>query len=365
MPNHAEPFFNVLDADVDLAGKIGLSFRQKMPRDAFDDGVVLAEKRGRENPERRWTGGCITSTAAWRTAVRLDDLAARLEQLEHTRSRLKMYDILGTLIKETRPEEISIIAYLCEGRLLPAYTGLEIGVGERLAASAIATAFGRTSQEIQRLFKRTGDLGNTAERLVRKKTSHITVTQTYRSLLSIARISGADSIHRKTAALAALLLEASPRGARYIVRFVLGRWRLGVGVTTLIEAAARTTENPEAARASVRPYLRPLAEAMDEFPHYGVAVVEKDALRLFTVNLGEIEEYRRPRIGMVEAIRRMMRSEHLAHVILAGSPQVTTKLRNTLAKRLGRMTVGTIDLSFNAEPAQRVHEEYREQHRVQ
>ena len=144
--------------------------------------------------------------------MRLDDLAARLEQLEHTRSRLKMYDILGTLIKETRPEEISIIAYLCEGRLLPAYTGVEIGVGERMVTSAIATAFGRTSQEIQRLFKRTGDLGTIAERLVRKKTSDLTVTQTYRSLLSIARISGVDSIGRKTAALAALLLQGfTPR----------------------------------------------------------------------------------------------------------------------------------------------------------
>ena len=53
-------------------------------------------------------------------AMRLDDLAGRLEQLEHTRSRLKMYEILGTLIKETRPEEIAVIAYFCEGRLSPA-----------------------------------------------------------------------------------------------------------------------------------------------------------------------------------------------------------------------------------------------------
>lgn len=103
---------------------------------------------------------------------------------------------------------------------------------------------------------------------------------------------------------------------------------------------------------SVRPYLRPLAEAMDEFPHYGVAVVEKNALRLFTVNLGEIEEYRRPAIGIVDAIRRMMRLEHLAHIILAGPPQIAAELRNTLAKRLGRITVGTTDLLFNAEPAE-------------
>jgi peptide subunit release factor 1 (eRF1) len=92
--------------------------------------------------------------------------------------------------------------------------------------------------------------------------------------------------------------------------------------------------------------------------------VEQSAFRLFTINLGEIEEYRRPCIGAVDAIRRMMRSEHLAHVILAGPPEITTELRNTLAKRLGRITarsvsaiarnlkIGTIDLPFNAEPAE-------------
>ena len=162
-----------------------------------------------------------------------------------------MYEILGTLIKETRPQEIAIIAYFCEGRLLPAYTGVEIGVGERLVASAIAAAYGATDQQIQRLFKRTGDLGNVAERLARKKTSNVTVTQTYRSLLSIAQISGVDSVRKKTETLAALLLRASPRGARHIVRFVLGRLRLGVGVITLIEAAARTTEDPENVRVTI------------------------------------------------------------------------------------------------------------------
>jgi hypothetical protein len=103
---------------------------------------------------------------------------------------------------------------------------------------------------------------------------------------------------------------------------------------------------------SVRPYLRPVAEAMDEFPHYGVAVVEKNALRLFTISLGEIEEYRRPLIGIVDAIRRMMRSEHFAHLILAGPPEITTELRNTLARRLLRINVDIIDLPFTAEPAE-------------
>jgi hypothetical protein len=109
---------------------------------------------------------------------------------------------------------------------------------------------------------------------------------------------------------------------------------------------------PDLVHLGVRPYLRPLAEAMDEFPHYAVAVVEKNTVRLFTVNLGEIAEYRTPRIGIVDAIRRLMRTRHPAHLILAGPPATTTELRDTLAKCLGRITVGTIELPFTAEPAE-------------
>ena len=94
-----------------------------------------------------------------------------------------MYDILGTLIKEARPDEMALIAYLCEGRLLPAYAGVEIGMGEHLVASAVASAFSSTEQKVKLLFKTTGDLGDAAKRLAGRRPSNITVTQTYRSLL--------------------------------------------------------------------------------------------------------------------------------------------------------------------------------------
>jgi hypothetical protein len=91
---------------------------------------------------------------------------------------------------------------------------------------------------------------------------------------------------------------------------------------------------------------------MDEFPHYAVVVVEKNAVRLFKVGLGDIEEHRRPSMGIVDAIRRTMRSEHLSQLILAGRPEVTTDLRSTIAKRLASILIATIDIPFNAEPAE-------------
>lgn len=102
----------------------------------------------------------------------------------------------------------------------------------------------------------------------------------------------------------------------------------------------------------VRPYLRPLAEALDDFPYYAVAVLDKSTLRLFTVALHEIEEYRKPRAGIVNAIQRMIRSKRISHLILAGPPETTTELRHSIPKWLQRMVIDSIHLPHTAEPAE-------------
>jgi hypothetical protein len=48
----------------------------------------------------------------------------------------------------------------------------------------------------------------------------------------------------------------------------------------------------------------------------------------------------------------MVRSQHLAQLILAGRLEITTELRNAVAKRSGPILIGTVELDFNAEPAE-------------
>jgi putative ubiquitin-RnfH superfamily antitoxin RatB of RatAB toxin-antitoxin module len=48
----------------------------------------------------------------------------------------------------------------------------------------------------------------------------------------------------------------------------------------------------------------------------------------------------------------MVRCQHLAQLILAGRLEITTELRDTVAKRLGPILIATIELDFNAEPAE-------------
>jgi DNA ligase-1 len=127
-----------------------------------------------------------------------DEMSAYFERLETAARRLEMYRLLGELFNKANPDESAEIAYLCEARLLPAFANPEMGMGERMAAAAIAAATGETPQKINTLYHRLGDLGLVAEELLpSRRTSKLTVSAVYAALLEIARTSGAGSVGKK------------------------------------------------------------------------------------------------------------------------------------------------------------------------
>ena len=171
--------------------------------------------------------------------MRFRDLAEVFERLEGTAKRLEMFEILAELFRNTAPDEIAPIIYMSQGRLLPAFQGLEMAMSEKLLMRALAEATGQTAQELLHHFKKSGDLGTTAEALLEGRAGEgLTVVQVYEELLRIARTGGGGSVEKKLCNLADLLRAASSREAKYIARFVVGRLRLGVGDATVLEALA-------------------------------------------------------------------------------------------------------------------------------
>jgi DNA ligase-1 len=181
--------------------------------------------------------------------MRFQEFTKYLESLENTSGRIEMYRILAELFRKAGPEETAQVAYLCEGRLLPAFEGLETGRGERTIAVAIATAARRTEEEVALASQELGDLGLVAESLSSgSKRSRLSVSDVYETLLRIARTGGKGSTESKQDQLSSMIKLATPLEARYIVRLTQGRLRLGIAAPTIIEAVARTQENPKEAR---------------------------------------------------------------------------------------------------------------------
>lgn len=166
-------------------------------------------------------------------------LTGFFERLAATSKRLALFDILAELFRQAAPDDIAPIIYMSQGRLLPAFHGLEIGMSDKLLTRALAEASQTAPAAVLTHFKASGDLGTTAESLLVGRTGEgLTVTQVYGELLTIARTSGEGSVDKKLCNLADLLTAASPQEAKYIARFVMGRLRLGVGDATVLEALA-------------------------------------------------------------------------------------------------------------------------------
>ena len=69
--------------------------------------------------------------------------ATYLDRLEETSSRLILIDILAELFKKVKQEEIGEVIYLMQGRVAPFYAPIEMGMADKMVASAIALAYGK------------------------------------------------------------------------------------------------------------------------------------------------------------------------------------------------------------------------------
>jgi DNA ligase-1 len=179
-------------------------------------------------------------------------LAETFERLEGTSSRITLTSILASLFKKADPDDIDKVIYFIQGSLWPSWYGEpEIGISEKLLIKSISLATGFSENEVENLYKKLGDLGRVAENLKIRKTQStaltrfisssekkLTVSDVHSTLVKIARMTGEGSRDLKIRTFVGLLQQASPKEAKYIVRFVEGRLRLGVGDATIIEALA-------------------------------------------------------------------------------------------------------------------------------
>jgi len=171
-------------------------------------------------------------------------IAEAYQKIEATTKRLEMTDYLVEVLKETPTNIIDKVVYLTQGKLYPDFVGIEIGIAEKLAIRAVARATGHREKDIEKDVQKTGDLGETAQKFMAKKSQAtffskpLTVERVYETLDKIAKSTGSGSVDLKLALLAGLLSDASPLEAKYIVRTVTGSLRLGIADMTVLDALA-------------------------------------------------------------------------------------------------------------------------------
>jgi DNA ligase-1 len=166
------------------------------------------------------------------------------ENLSKTSKRLEKTAIIAQLLRETKTEEAGRITLLLNGRIFPEWSEEKIGVASKYVLKAIAVASGIPQEKIEEEWKKTGDLGLVAEKMIAKKKqstlfSHtLTVTKVFTNLQKLAQITGEGSVEQKVKLIAELLTSAKPVEAKYIVRTALEEMRMGVGTGIIRDAIA-------------------------------------------------------------------------------------------------------------------------------
>jgi DNA ligase 1 len=186
--------------------------------------------------------------------VRYQIVAEAYRDLEQVSSRLALTERLAGLLAQTPPELLPVVCYLCQGLIAPEFAGVDLGLAEKLAIRAVATAVGSTAEQVAGRVRETGDLGQAAEQLLAllspgdNRAAELTVVTVVNTLRQIAAAEGPGSQGRKLELLAGLLGRATPLEARYLLRLVTKGLRLGIGTPTILDALAQVYAGGKAAR---------------------------------------------------------------------------------------------------------------------
>lgn len=171
--------------------------------------------------------------------MRYQKLVDVYEALTSTTKRLEKTSILAEFLKNTDPKILPIVTLLSLGKVFPAWSEKEMGIGLKLLMKAISLVVGVSPETVEDSVRDKGDIGLASEHLFGNRlqstlfTRPLTISKVYNNMIKIADVSGKNAVQKKLRILIELLTSASPTEAKYISRTVVEELRVGMGEGTL------------------------------------------------------------------------------------------------------------------------------------
>ena len=180
------------------------------------------------------------------------DVAQLFSAIEKISSRLEMTSLLAQLFEKASGQEINIISNISLGQLHPPYMNVHFNMAEKTVVKAVVQLLGISSQQVTQGVKQLGDIGIFIEQHTWQSSSTpLSLTTVYETLCALATVSGTGSQESKVHMLYRLLEQLDPLSAKYVLRIVVGKLRLGFSDMTIIDALSWMVCGDKSARSVI------------------------------------------------------------------------------------------------------------------
>eukprot|EP00606_Chrysophyceae_sp_TOSAG23-5_P001389 GSChrysophyteH2.ASY1.ANO1.1316.1 assembled CDS len=207
----------------------------------------------------------LESIITWKKGEKVpySAVVTAFEVCDSASGRIHKENTLANLFRAvicTTPGDLEDIVYLVSNEVAPAFEGLELGIGDSLLVKAVCQATGRTKDAMDAAYKEEGDLGNVAlsSRASQKTLSFAvkpkpliasTVLEKYRL---ITQTKGTQAQQRKIEIIKALMVQCIGVEAKYVVRALQGKLRIGTAAqTVLVSLGTRQRQDTAAVSSSL------------------------------------------------------------------------------------------------------------------
>jgi len=163
------------------------------------------------------------------------------ERVKGRTSKNLKVEILSEYLKKLDDTSLKIACGLLSGEIFPPRQNVVLQVGYSTLAEIITELSGKDRRMLEKVFLRYGDLGETAEEILAKKSiaplfsEEYTLITFHDKLAKVAEITGKGSYSEKRKTLTGLFLNMSPVEAKYFTKILTGEMRIGLVAGLVIE----------------------------------------------------------------------------------------------------------------------------------
>jgi len=189
-------------------------------------------------------------------ATLFKSLAELLEKVEATKKRLEIIGMTSDFLKRLDVEEVEPAVSMILGRAFAKRSQKTLEVSWGTLSGVLQRVTGVDWSVFREALAGTGDVGDAVKAVfdktkVKKQAvlleKTVTINEVRRLLQAIAGTAGSGSREKKERLIAALLSQASPVEAKYLVKIFVGEMRTGLHEGLMEKAVAKAFEAPLAA----------------------------------------------------------------------------------------------------------------------